>query len=79
METVDKWNRYEIAVNEDMVAFVEVPSISQAAFSRWCPQAIFLDVVLVFQRPGPSLCENPQAAVGHRDAQHPKSYSPRWW
>jgi hypothetical protein len=32
----------------------------------------FLDVVLVFLRPGPYLCENPQAVVGHRHTKHPK-------
>jgi hypothetical protein len=26
MEMADKWNTHETAVNEDMVAFVEVPS-----------------------------------------------------
>jgi hypothetical protein len=31
-----------------------------------------LDVVLVFLRPGPSVCEKPQAVVGHRVAQHPR-------
>jgi hypothetical protein len=34
MEMADKWKRHEIAVEKDMIAFVEVPSISQAAFSR---------------------------------------------
>jgi hypothetical protein len=36
----------------------------------------FLDVVLVFLRPGPSVCEKPQAVIGHTVAQHPKFDSP---
>jgi hypothetical protein len=60
----DKWNRHEIVVNEDMVAFVEVPSNKQF-FHDGVPQDIFLVVVLVFLRIGPSICEYPQLVVGH--------------
>jgi hypothetical protein len=35
-----------------------------------------LDVVLLFLRPGPSVCEKHQAVVGHRVAKHPKFDSP---
>jgi hypothetical protein len=51
MEMVDKWNRHEIVVDEDMVAFVEVPSNLKQFFPDGVPQVIFLDVVLVFLRP----------------------------
>jgi hypothetical protein len=36
------------------------------------PRPFFLDVVLLFLRPYPSVCEKPQAVVGHRVAQHTK-------
>jgi hypothetical protein len=35
-----------------------------------------LDVVLVFLRPGPSVCEKLQEVVGQRAAKHPKFDSP---
>jgi hypothetical protein len=34
-----------------------------------------LDIVLAFLIPGSSVCEKPQAVVGHRVSQHPKSDS----
>jgi hypothetical protein len=76
MEIADKWNRHEIVVDKDMVAFFEVPSILKHIFRSGVPQAISLDVMLVFLRPGPSICEKSHAAVGHRVAQHPKFDSP---
>jgi hypothetical protein len=45
-----------------MVAFVEVPSNLRQIFHDSVPQAIFfffLDVV-IFLRPGPSVCEKPK-------------------
>jgi hypothetical protein len=63
-------------VNEDMVAFVEVASNLKQFFHDGVPQAIFMDVALVFLRPGPSVCEKSQAVDGHRITQHPKLYSP---
>jgi hypothetical protein len=56
MDVGDKWNKYEIVVDEDVVDFVEVPSNHKQLFHNGVPQAIFLDVVLVFLRPGPSVC-----------------------
>jgi hypothetical protein len=76
MEMVDKWNRHETVVNEDMVTFVEVPSNQKQFSHNSVHQAIFFDVVLVFVRPGPSVCETPQAVGGQRVAQHPKFDSP---
>jgi hypothetical protein len=76
MEMMGKWNRHEIVVDEDMVAFVEVPSNLKQFFHNGVPQAIFLDVDLIFLRPDPSVCENPQAVVGQRVTQHPKFDSP---
>jgi hypothetical protein len=55
-----------------MVAFVKVPFNLKQFFHDGVPQAI----VVVFLRPGPSVCEKPQAVIGHRVAQHPKSDSP---
>jgi hypothetical protein len=67
MEMADKWNSHETAVDKDMVAFVEVPSNLKQFFHDSVPQAIFfLDVVLVFLKPGSSVCEKPQAVVGHK-------------
>jgi hypothetical protein len=76
MEMADKWNRHEIAVNEDMVAFVEESSNLKQFFHSDAPQAIFEDVVLVFLRPDPSVHEKPQAVIGYRVTQHPKFDSP---
>jgi hypothetical protein len=77
MEMVDKWNRHEIVVDEGMVALVEVPSNLKQFFPDGVLLVIFfLDVVLVFLRPVFSVCEKPQAVVGHRVAQHPKFDSP---
>jgi hypothetical protein len=42
MEMVDKWKGQEIVVDEDMVAFVEVPSNLKQFFHDGVPQAIFL-------------------------------------
>jgi ribonucleotide reductase beta subunit family protein with ferritin-like domain len=53
MEMADKWNRHEIVVDEDMIAFVEVPSNQKQFFHDVVHQAIFLDVVLVFLRKTP--------------------------
>jgi hypothetical protein len=76
MEMAHKWKRHETVVNEDMVAFVEVPS-NQKQFSHdGVPEATFLGVVLVFLSPGPSVCEKTQRVVGIRVAQHPKYDSP---
>jgi hypothetical protein len=72
MEMVDKWDRHEIVVKEDMVAFVEVPFNLKQFFHVGAPKAVVLDNVLVFLRLGPSVCENPQAIVGHRITEHPK-------
>jgi hypothetical protein len=36
----------------------------------------FLDVALVFLRPGPSVCEKPHAVIRQRVTQHPKFDSP---
>jgi hypothetical protein len=73
----DEWNRHEIVVDDDMVAFVEAPSSLKQFFTTVYPRPFFfLDVVLVFLRPGPSLCEKPQAVIGHKVAQHPKFDSP---
>jgi hypothetical protein len=69
MEMVDKWNRHEIVVDEEMVAFVEVPSYLEQFFHDGVHQAIFLDL-------GLSVCEISQAVVGHRVTQHPKFDSP---
>jgi hypothetical protein len=66
----DKWNRHERVVDEDIVAFVGVPSSLKQIFHNSVPQAILLDVVLVLLRPGLSV------VVGHRVAQHPKFDSP---
>jgi hypothetical protein len=71
MEMADKWNRHKIVVDKD-VAIVEVPSISSSFFMTVYPRPFFFNVALVFLRPGPSVCEKPQAEVGHRVTQHPK-------
>jgi hypothetical protein len=76
MEMADKWNGHEVVVDEDMLAFVEVPSNLSQFFHSGVPQAIFLNVVLIFLTPGLSVYEKPQAVVGHRVAQHPKCDSP---
>jgi hypothetical protein len=68
MEMADKWKRHEIVVDEDMVAFVEVPSNLMQFFHDGVPQTIFLDAVLVFLRLGSSVCEKHQAVVGQRVA-----------
>jgi hypothetical protein len=57
MEMANKWNRHEIVVEEDVVAFVEVPSNLKQFFHDGVPDAIFLDVVLVPLRPGLCVCE----------------------
>jgi hypothetical protein len=43
MEMADKWHRHEIlvVVDEDIVAFVEVPSNLKQFFYDGVPQAIF--------------------------------------
>jgi hypothetical protein len=64
MKIVDKWNRHEIVVNEDMVVFVKVPCNLKQFFHDGVLHAIFLDAVLVFLRPGPSVCENPRQQLG---------------
>jgi hypothetical protein len=51
-------------VNKD-VTFGGVPSNLQHLVHNGVPQAIFLDVILVYLRPGLSVCERPQAVVGH--------------
>jgi hypothetical protein len=48
-----------------MVAFVEVPFNLVQFFHDGVPQVLFLDAVLVFMRPGPSVCDKPQAVVAH--------------
>jgi hypothetical protein len=70
MEMADKRNRHEITVDQDVVAFVEVPSNLKQFFTMVHPKPFsFLDVVLVFLRTGTSV-------VGHRFTQHPKFDSP---
>jgi hypothetical protein len=56
----------EIVVDEDIIAFVKVPSNLEQFFHDGVPQTIFLDVVLVFLRPGPSVYDKPEAVVGHK-------------
>jgi hypothetical protein len=63
MEMTDKWNRHEIVFDEDMVAFVEVPSNPKEFFSQQCITGhffFFLDIFLVFLRLGPSVYKNPK-------------------
>jgi hypothetical protein len=69
----DKWNRHVIVVNEDMVAFIEVPSNVKQFFHDSIPQAF---LVLVFLKPDPHVCEKPQAVAEDRVAQHLKCDSP---
>jgi hypothetical protein len=46
MEMVDRHDAHEIVVDEDMVAFAEVPSNLKQFFHDGVPQAIFVDIVL---------------------------------
>jgi hypothetical protein len=41
MEMADKLNRYEIAVDKDMVAFIEVPSNLKQLFMMVYPRPFF--------------------------------------
>jgi hypothetical protein len=45
MEVVDKWDRHEIVFDEDMVAFVEVPSSIKQFFHDGVRQAIFFGML----------------------------------
>jgi hypothetical protein len=72
MEMAGKWNGHDIVVDEDTVAFVEVPSNLKQFFHDGALQAISLDVVLVFLRPGPSVYDT----VGHKSHTTPKILFP---
>jgi hypothetical protein len=41
MEMANKWNRHEMVVDEDMVAFVEIPSNLKQFFTVVYPRAFF--------------------------------------
>jgi hypothetical protein len=56
---VDKWNRHEIVVIEDMVAFVEVPFNLKQFFHNSVPQAIFFMLSLSSLDLAPLYVKNP--------------------
>jgi hypothetical protein len=51
----DKWNRHEIVVDEDMVAFVEVPFSLKHFFHNGVSQAIYFGCYLCLPETWP-LC-----------------------